>query len=114
MQKSLQQGASLGITQHEKPLSPLRKPHGASSKTLPMGATGLAQPPKSSEKTPNQGRGGNKSGNIVGGDGTAALAAASQLPTDPDLARVVEAWENLPAAVRAGIVAMVRASVPGR
>ncbi len=36
---------------------------------------------------------------------------------DPDLAAVVEAWADLPDAVRAGIVAMVRASAsdgPGR
>jgi hypothetical protein len=31
--------------------------------------------------------------------------------TDPDLARIVNAWDRLPEAVRAGIVAMVRAAV---
>jgi hypothetical protein len=31
-------------------------------------------------------------------------------PTDPDLAIVVDAWDRLPEAVRAGIVAMVRAA----
>ncbi len=31
-------------------------------------------------------------------------------PTDPELAAVVAAWSALPAAVRAGIVAMVRAA----
>ena len=30
--------------------------------------------------------------------------------TDPDLAAVVDAWDRLPEAVRAGIVAMVRAA----
>jgi hypothetical protein len=30
--------------------------------------------------------------------------------TDPDLAAVVAAWDRLPEAVRAGIVAMVRAA----
>jgi hypothetical protein len=30
--------------------------------------------------------------------------------TDPDLEKVVEAWPDLPAAVKAGIVAMVRAA----
>jgi hypothetical protein len=30
--------------------------------------------------------------------------------TDPDLTTVVDAWDRLPEAVRAGIVAMVRAS----
>ncbi|NOT02909.1 MAG: hypothetical protein HOP29_20095 [Phycisphaerales bacterium] len=35
--------------------------------------------------------------------------------TDPELAAVVEAWTTLPDAIRAGIVAMVRASggMPG-
>ena len=42
-------------------------------------------------------------------------ALAESLPndickTDPDLAAVVEAWPDLPAALRAGIVAMVKAS----
>jgi hypothetical protein len=30
--------------------------------------------------------------------------------TDPDLARIVDAWPTLPEAVRAGIVAMVKAT----
>jgi hypothetical protein len=33
------------------------------------------------------------------------------LPDDPDLAAVVAAWDRLPDAVRAGIVAMVKAAV---
>ena len=32
------------------------------------------------------------------------------LPADPDLAAVVDAWDRLPEAVRAGIVAMVKAA----
>ncbi len=32
------------------------------------------------------------------------------LPTDPELAVVAAAWDDLPAAVRVGIAAMVRAS----
>jgi hypothetical protein len=32
------------------------------------------------------------------------------LPDDPDLALVNAAWDRLPAAVKAGIVAMVRAA----
>ena len=39
------------------------------------------------------------------GDPTPALA--------PDLARVVEAWADLPPALRAGIVAMVKAAASG-
>jgi hypothetical protein len=38
-----------------------------------------------------------------------ARAAAGDKPADPDLAAVVEAWDRLPAAVRAGIVAMAKA-----
>ena len=32
---------------------------------------------------------------------------------DPDLAAVVAAWPSLPEALRAGIVAMVKAAAPG-
>jgi hypothetical protein len=32
------------------------------------------------------------------------------LPADPDLATVVDAWDRLPQAVCAGIVAMVKAA----
>jgi hypothetical protein len=34
-------------------------------------------------------------------------------PADPDLARVMEAWPALPPALKAGIVAMVKASAGG-
>ena len=34
--------------------------------------------------------------------------------TDPDLATVIDAWARLPEAVRAGIVAMVKAAEGGR
>jgi len=30
--------------------------------------------------------------------------------SDPDLQRVIDAWDGLPAAIRAGVVALVRAS----
>jgi len=39
---------------------------------------------------------------------------ALSLPDSPDLALVVEAWPELPEAVRAGILAMVKAAVPQR
>jgi hypothetical protein len=44
----------------------------------------------------------------------AAAPGAHYLPNDtcqedPDLARVIQAWPDLPAAVRAGIVAMIAA-----
>jgi hypothetical protein len=36
--------------------------------------------------------------------------ATDTCQTDPDLAAVVDAWDRLPEAVRAGIVAMARAA----
>jgi hypothetical protein len=36
--------------------------------------------------------------------------ATDTCQTDPDLATVIAAWDRLPAAVRAGIVAMVQAA----
>lgn len=41
------------------------------------------------------------------------LDASADRATLQDLAQVVEAWPNLPPAVRAGIVAMVKAVKPG-
>jgi hypothetical protein len=35
------------------------------------------------------------------------------LPSDPDLRRVVEAWERLPETIRAGILALVEAARGG-
>lgn len=42
------------------------------------------------------------------------LQSAAESPTDPDLSAVVTAWPALPPAIRAGILAMVRASGSGR
>ena len=39
-----------------------------------------------------------------------AVEAESLLPTDPDLAMIFERWASLPAAVRSGIMAMVKAT----
>jgi hypothetical protein len=38
---------------------------------------------------------------------------ARETPIDPDLAQIVESWPRLPEAIRAGILAMVRASQSG-
>jgi hypothetical protein len=48
----------------------------------------------------------------VGGESGAESGAlgAQNGPVDPDLAAVMEAWPGLPAAIRAGILAMVRAA----
>jgi hypothetical protein len=40
----------------------------------------------------------------------ATEGATGALPANPDLAAVVAAWDRLPAAVKAGIVAMVQAA----
>jgi hypothetical protein len=40
----------------------------------------------------------------------ATVGATGALPADPDLATVIDAWNRLPEAVRAGIVAMVKAA----
>jgi hypothetical protein len=32
------------------------------------------------------------------------------LPADPDLAAVIDAWDRLPEAIRAGVVAMLKAA----
>ena len=67
-----------------------------------------------SERNPQQ-NGGNP-------QRTAQKAAYVRNPTDPDstpesdpdLAAIVTAWPTLPEAIRAGIVAMVRATVGGK
>ena len=41
-------------------------------------------------------------------DSQSALAVS--LPSDPDLARLIEAWPTLPPALKAGILAMVEAT----
>ena len=39
-----------------------------------------------------------------------ATLSVKSAPSDPDLSAVIDAWPTLPKAIRAGIVAMVRAS----
>jgi hypothetical protein len=41
---------------------------------------------------------------------TTSVALFPPVPADPDLADVVQAWPNLPAALKAGIMAIVKAS----
>ncbi len=53
--------------------------------------------------------GGSKNGNIAKTFGERTVMAK---PTDPDLAAVVAGWADLPPAIRAGIVAMVKAATP--
>jgi len=53
--------------------------------------------------------GGSKSGNIDAGCGGSPTPAT---PADPDLSAVVAAWPDLPPAIRAGVVALVKAGTP--
>ncbi|GIK17963.1 MAG: hypothetical protein BroJett004_01270 [Planctomycetota bacterium] len=53
--------------------------------------------------------GGNKSGNTGARFGDSAGVAT---PTDPELAAVVAAWPDLPPAIRAGVLALVKAATP--
>lgn len=53
--------------------------------------------------------GGSKSGNKGGGFGPPTPPAT---PTDPELAAVVAAWPDLPPAIRAGVLALVKAATP--
>jgi hypothetical protein len=55
---------------------------------------------------------GNKSGNIGPDSGptpTPTTPATPPPPTDPDLSAVVAAWPTLPPAIRAGMLALVKA-----
>lgn len=74
-----------------------------------MGEEGFEPPKVSAGKSGETGRGGNKSGNNGAPIGDAVRDGK---PTDPDLAAVVAAWADLPAAIRAGVLALVKAGKP--
>lgn len=65
-----------------------------------MGETGFETPTHSSGKIDNSEYSAAES----------AAAGAENGPVDPDLQAVIDAWPALPAAVKAGILAMVRAA----
>ena len=65
-----------------------------------MEAAGIELTPHSPGKSASGGSSGAENG--APGDKTA--------PLDPDLGAVVAAWPNLPAAIKAGILAMIRAA----
>ncbi len=69
-----------------------------------VGLRGVEQPPETPKKMRVS---------ILSGAESGALDAR-KVESQPDLAMVIEAWPNLPAAIRAGILAIVRAAgVPG-
>ena len=52
--------------------------------------------------------------NTYGESSDGVALGVAQIPTDPDLARVVEAWPDLPEAIRRAVVALVAtAAAPG-
>jgi hypothetical protein len=74
-----------------------------------MGSPGLELPRFPSGKSGVEWSGSNKSGNT---DAQFDDSAGMTNPTDPELAALVAAWADLPPAIRAGIVAMVKAATP--
>lgn len=91
-----------------------REPTRASAKRLqsgqvtPMGSE-LSRFP--SGKPDVSKSGGSKSGN-KGADRRSAMIPTR--PTDAELAAVIAAWPNLPLAIRAGVLALVRAAGGGQ
>jgi hypothetical protein len=64
---------------------------------------------------PSGNAGGSASGGSKSGNNAACSGAERDIeavPADPDLAAVVAAWADLPPALRAGILAMVKAATP--
>lgn len=74
-----------------------------------MSDTGLEPSPFPTGNTRVSESGGSNSGNEEAGEG---VPTPPVKPTDPDLAAVVAVWPDLPPALRAGIVAMVKAATP--
>jgi hypothetical protein len=75
-----------------------------------MGPAGFEHPSEPKRETAGDAQSGAKSG-ALSGDSTAGVTPPT-IATDPDLAVVAAAWAALPAAVRAGVVALVRAALP--
>jgi hypothetical protein len=48
------------------------------------------------------------------GAAKASVAVSPPMPADPDLCEIYQAWPMLPAAIRAGILAMVHAASDAR
>lgn len=77
-----------------------------SPKVAPLG---FERPPETSGNTGVAGESGAESGAL---SSDSAPNATPDAPTDPELAAVVTAWPDLPPAIRAGIVALVKAGTP--
>jgi len=79
--------------------------------TRQVGRAGLEHPANPAGNTPVSESDGSKSGNIGAGFGPATPPVK---PTDPELAAMVAAWPDLPPAIRAGVLALVKAAGGGR
>lgn len=76
-----------------------------------MPPEGLERPRDSAGKTPIPKAGGIKSGNNRAEGGSKVSPAAPAKTADPDLSAIIAAWPTLPAAIRAGVLALVKAAV---
>ncbi|MCC6228384.1 MAG: hypothetical protein IT432_04065 [Phycisphaerales bacterium] len=79
-----------------------------------MGATGLEPVRDAKAISHDSDSRGNKSGNIGAGSGGSEPPRPTPptppaTPADPELAAIVAAWPILPAVIRAGVLALVRA-----
>ena len=73
-----------------------------------MAGTGFELPPENTGITRASVPSGAESGAL------GAERALAEAPSDPDLARLIEAWPALPEAIKAGILAMVAAAAGER
>jgi hypothetical protein len=78
--------------------SSLMPPEGLEHLRFPSGNAGVSE------------SGGSKSGNKGAGFGPPTPRTTPPKPTDPELTAVVAAWPDLPPAIRAGVVALVKAA----
>ena len=78
-----------------------------------MGAAGFEHPQNPKQETPVCVSGGAKSDAHSAPSAPNSPGNPPTPPTDPELAAIAAAWPDLPPAIRAGIVAMVKAARPG-
>jgi len=77
-----------------------------------MGAVGFEQSQFPAGNTGVTGRRGNKSGNSDVPSVDPTPQTTPPTPSDPELASIIAAWGDLPPAIRAGVVALVKAGTP--
>jgi hypothetical protein len=93
---------SLGYSTHAAHADSRPRLDEANRRVLPRlsGESGIRTTSKTSAKSVDFGQGGAESGALV----------PEPAAIDPDLAAVVDAWATLPAAIKAGILAMIGAA----